>query len=237
MVDFKKALEKKREVGKILLPRVNAKGKPRISYSQLSSWRGKTAFNKFEEREISGSTGYILEYFLGYKFPDTAMSVYAPFGIKCEDYICERIESDLDAKEKAILDTIKPLGSFQQLVEIDFGDFVVEGFLDDTNEDRSIIRDYKTASKASAKKYTTNEYFQLDLYALDFYKKTGLIPQLEVVVIERSGSHFKPPLKVAGTFTIPRTTSAERLLQVELEVIETVREISNCYKLFLEINK
>ena len=222
---------------KIILPRTTEDGRPRISYSQLKSWNSKEAFDEFEGRKISGSTGYILSYFLNYKFPPSPMSVYAPFGLKVEDYICNKVKSDLDDNEMAILDTIKPLGIFQKLVTIDFGDFILEGFLDDANEDRSILRDYKTASKASAKQYSEQEYMQLDIYALDFYKKYGLIPKLEVVVIERSGSHFKMPLKVKDTFTINRTTSKERLLYVESYVRSTVTDISDCYKEFLKLNE
>lgn len=222
---------------KIILPRTTEDGRPRISYSQLKSWNSKEAFDEFEGRKISGFTGYMLSYFLNYNFPPSPMSVYASFGLKVEDYICNKVKSDLDDKEMAILDTIKPIGVFQEEAVIDFGDFIISGFLDDTNEDRSIIRDYKTASKASAKQYSEQEYMQLDIYALDYYKKHGLIPQLEVVVIERQGSHFKMPLKVKDTFTINRTTSKERLLYVESYVRSTVTEISDCYKEFLKLNK
>ena len=225
------------EVNKTVLPRVNAEGKPRISYSQLKSWKSKTAFKPFEDKVLSGASGYILQYFLGYEHPWSNWDLYSEFGLKVEKYICEKVVDDLDEDEIRILDTIKPIGVFQEEVNVDFGDFVLTGYIDDCNEDRSILRDYKSASLSSAKQYSTNDYTQLDIYSLERYKETGLIPKLEVVVIERKGYHKKPPLKVSGTFTIPRTTNAQRLLQVELEVIETVKEISDCYKLFLEINK
>lgn len=225
------------ESNKIILPRTTSEGKPRISNSQLKSWGSKTAFKPFEGKVLSGASGYILEYFMDYKHPWSDWDLYGEFGLKVEDYICNKVRADLDDDEIKVLDTIKPIGVFQKPIEIDFGDFIVTGYIDDCNEDRSILRDYKSASKASAKQYESQEYMQLDLYSLDFYKKHSLIPKLEVVVIERKGYHKKPPLKVKDTFTINRTTSKERLLYVESYVRSTVTEISDCYKLFLEINK
>lgn len=221
----------------IILPKTTSEGKPRISYSQLKSWKSDTAFKFFEGKEISGSSGYILQYFMDYKFPPCSKDLYAEFGLKVEDYICNKVRVDLDDDEIKVLDTIKPIGVFQEPIEIDFGDFVVTGFIDDCNEDRSILRDYKTASKASAKQYEGQDYFQLDLYSLDFYKKHGLIPQLEVVVIERKGYHKKPPLKVKDTFTLYRTTNKARLNYVEAQTISIVTEISNCFEEFLKLNK
>lgn len=218
----------------IILPRLNEEGKPRTSYSQYNSWKSKEGFNKFKDRSIKGTTEYILQYFLNYEFPPSPMDVYAEFGRNAEDYICERKQGEffIDA-EKQILETITPLGKFQDLVSVDFGEFVLEGFLDDATEDRSIIRDYKTASKSSMKKYFKDDYYQLDIYALDYFKKYNILPEkLEVCIIERSGSHIKPPLTVSGVQYHERKTSEERLIFIEQEIRKTVKEISDCYKFF-----
>lgn len=224
-------------VDNIILPRTDVNGKPRISYSQIKSWGSKEGFNKFEDRNISGSTEYILRYFLNYNFPSSPMDIYGKWGTMVEAYIAEGIKGDLTQEEMDILDKAPTLSKFQEEINIDFGDFVVTGFADSCNDDRSHIIDYKSASKTTAKQYSTPDYFQLDLYSLEKYKEKGLIPKLEVVILERSGNHFGKPLKCVGTFTISRETSAERLLWVESYVRSIVREISSCYKLFLEINK
>ena len=229
---------------KIQLPRKNDKGKYRISYSQLNTFIGEEAFNKILDtdgklKNISGSTGYILNYFMGYVFPKSPMDIYAPFGQKCEAYIAEGIKDDLSEPERKMLDKIPTLSNFQELVEIDFGDFVIEGFIDNCNADRSHIVDFKTASVASSKKYEKQDYYQLDIYAMDYYKKFGRIPEkMEVIVIERGGSHFKPPLMVKGSFVIPKSTSIEKMEYVENDVIlPTVQKISDCFKLFKKVQK
>lgn len=221
---------------KIILPRKNKEGKYRVSYSQINSWNEKKAFNTLNGKAITGKEGYILDYFLNHEFPPSMMDVYAPWGSKVEDAICMGIYDGFDKQEIEILKSIETLGVFQSEVSIDFGDFCLEGFIDDTNEDRSIIRDYKTASESSAKKYSTLEYRQLEVYALDYYKKTGLIPHTEVCLILREGSHIKPPMKVAGTRIIPRSIAESTLNEVEQWVINTVSEISTCYKVWLKIN-
>jgi hypothetical protein len=227
----------------IILPRTTEDGRPKISYSQIGAWNELKSFNQiFGEdgklKEIDGKTGYILKYFFNYEFPPSPMDIYAPFGSACEDCICKGECDDFSDEEVDILMQVEPLGVFQAELAIDFGDFVLQGFIDDCNEDRSHIRDYKTASVNSSKKYREDSYTQLDVYALDKYKKTGELPnKLEVIVIERGGSHFTKNLYVKSIMEpIIRQTSVERLLYVENKIITTVREISDCYKVFLELN-
>lgn len=226
----------------ILLPRTTAEGIPRISYSQLNTWIGEKAFNQVlvnnKLTEISGTTGYILKYFEDFAFPPSPMDIYAPFGQKVEDAICEQNYQGFDVEEIKILKSIKPIGTFQREVNIDFGEFIVYGLIDDCNEDQSYLRDYKTASKNSMKQYATDSYKQLDIYALDRYKKTGELPdKMEVCVILRGGSHFKPPLKVVGVDYIDRSTDVGRLLYIEASIKAWVKEISDAYKVYLKIKE
>lgn len=226
----------------MLLPRTNKDGKPRISYSQVTSWRALTGFNEVEVegrlKKIAGTSAYILQYFFGYPFPPSPMDIYAPFGQKVEDAICEQNFNGFDQEETRILKTIQPIGVFQKEVEIDFGDFCLLGYIDDTDEDQLYLRDYKTASKSSKSKYYGNDYLQLDVYALDKLFKEDTPPEkMEVCIILRGGSHLKPPLTVKGVEYVDRKISIVNMKMAEAIVRDTVREISESYELFLEIKE
>src|SRR5690606_4732501 len=106
-------------------------------------------------------TGYILRYFFNYDFPPSPMDVYAPFGILIEDAICNQEFSCFTTEEQEILKSITPLGVFQYPVKVEFDGFTLNGYIDDMAADFSIIRDYKTGSIASTKKYSKPEYDQL----------------------------------------------------------------------------
>lgn len=229
-------------INKIILPSSTEEGQPRISYSQITSWNEEKSFNKAMVRgkltEVPGKVGYILDKFLKYDFPPTAMDAFAPFGEKCENAICNQDFTGFDETETAILKTITPIGVFQHELNIDFGDFSLVGYIDDKNEDSSWLRDYKTCSKSTASRYEKDNYFQLDIYAMDEYFKSGRLPEkMEVVRIGRKGSPFKgEDLKVDCLFpTVYRTTSISRLQKVEEYIRKTVQEISDTYKIYLEI--
>jgi len=228
----------------MILPGTTKDGRPRISYSQLNSWTSKSAFRGIniggQEVTQSGKHGYILERMVGYEYPpDPAKESFAPFGDKVEDAICEQDFSGFTDREANVLKSIKPLGVFQKPVEIDFGDFVLTGFIDDCNKTPTKLRDYKTASVNSAKKYYTDEYKQLEIYALERYKRTGKLPtSLEVCVIERIGNPFRgEELKVGdNVWYIEREISKQILDDVEEWVVENTREIAEYYETFLKMN-
>lgn len=218
----------------IQLPRDTKEGKPRISYSQIQNWKELKSFNL----KIEGKMEYMIEYFMGYNFPDQG---WGEFGQDVEEYIGTRGKADkFTDEEKAVLDTIEPLGVLSDEFEIDFGEFVLVGIIDDRTKDWSKIRDYKTASKNSAKKYEEDEYFQLDVYALKTYLESGFIPELEVKIIERKGNCMftggREVLTVGKEiWTIERKTSEERLEALKREIITTAIEISEYYKQYLKL--
>ena len=222
--------------GTIILPRTTKDGKPRISYSQFTSWQRETSYNW----GVEGKIEYIAEYFLGKTFPDSG---YSQFGKEVEGYVCERkYEEKFSDKEKEVLNTIKPLGKFQEEFEIDFGEFVFTGIIDDRTEDWGVLRDYKTGSKKSVGKYYEEEYLQLDFYAMKAYEITGILPKLEVCIIERKGSCMwgggRQALTVGeNVWYVVRETSIERLETLKKELFKVVAEISDYYKLFLEFSK
>lgn len=218
----------------IQLPRDTKDGKPRISYSQIKNWKELKSFNL----KIEGKMEYMIEYFMGYNFPDQG---WGEFGQDVEEYIGTRGKADkFTDEEKAVLDTIEPLGVLSDEFEIDFGEFVLVGIIDDRKKDWSKIRDYKTASKNNAQKYHEDDYFQLDVYALKTYLESGFIPELEVKIIERKGNCMftggREVLTVGKEiWTVERKASEERLEALKREIITTAIEISEYYTEYLKL--
>lgn len=220
----------------IILPRTNKDGKPRVSYSQIKLFNDLKSFNL----GVEGKMEYIISYFLGYTYPDIG---WGEFGEDVETYIGTRAGADkFTDKEKSTLEKIEPLGVLSDKFDIDYGEFILTGIIDDRTEDWSRIRDYKTASKNSKKQYEEDDYVQLDLYALKGLEVTGVIPELEVCVIERKGNaNFgggREALTVGDAiWYIPKKTNEERLEALKKHIFQTVVEISDLYKIYLDLNK
>lgn len=221
----------------MILPRINEEtGRPYLSYSQYKLWNDTESFNL----RVDGALEYILSYFFGREFPDEG---WGEFGNDVEEYICNRgCANKFTKKEKEILETIEPLGKYQVEGYIDMGDFDVRLFIDDATPDFSKIRDYKTASKNSAKKYYSDEYLQLDLYAMWVLQETGKIPDLEVCIIERGGNCMfgkgREALSVKGeVWYHPRKTTKAKLNKIKKSFQETAEEISEYYEMYQKMNK
>ena len=219
----------------LLLPRIDAEGKPYISYSQVKAWNDKKGFNT----GYLGRYEYMLSYFFGEDWPDAG---WAQFGQEVEDYICERKNAAAFSEaEKKVLNTIVPLGTFQKEIKIDFGDFYLLGYIDDATSDLMYLRDYKTCSENSSKQYYTPEYKQLDIYAMWVKQQTGKYPErMEVVMVEREGNCFRGGgrnvLSVKNeVWYHPRTTSEERQAELKDYIRKTAEDISKHYQAFLKI--
>lgn len=219
----------------IQLPRKTKEGKPRISYSQYTGWKELKSFNL----GVDGFSEYMARYFFGYNFGDKG---WAEFGNDVEDYICSRGSSDkFNDKEKLVMEQVETLGVFQDSFEIDFGDFVFFGIIDDRLDDWSIIRDYKTASKSSSEKYKQDDYVQLDFYAMKSIEINGEIPKMEVCVIERKGNCMfmggREVLTVGDNiWYYSRATNMDRIESLKDDLFKVVKDISDHYKLYLKIN-
>ncbi|MEX0598709.1 MAG: hypothetical protein WD512_19655 [Candidatus Paceibacterota bacterium] len=200
-------------------------GKPRVSYSQINTWT-----NMSYEKEPKQA--YIREKFLG--IPKMIPEAFGQFGDAVEDYICfKKNEWGFSQTELDTLNKIKPLGTFQTPILIDFETFVLIGYLDDSN--KTTIRDYKTASNSSKEQYLNGEYKKLHIYALDWLLNKGKMPKkLEVVIIERNGNAFGGgALTVGGQIWVKDfKPTEEELLTMKKLIIDTVSEISDYYKVF-----
>lgn len=250
----------------IVLPKTLEDGTPYVSYSQIKNWNSLKSFNL----KIPGNLEYIMEYFFGEKFGDMG---WAEFGQDVENYICYRDFSEeqikeLDAQvlannkkygkdeklisaslasfteeEKKIMNTIEPLGVFQQEAIIDFGRFKLLGYIDDMSKDITHIRDYKSASDNSRKQYYEDDYYQTDIYAMWVKQETKKLPEkTDVVIVERAGNCFRgggrSVLSVKGqVWYHERQINVERQIYLKKYIEKTVKEISDCYKVFLKLNK
>lgn len=218
------------------LPKKDKNGVPFLSYSQIDLWHTVKGF----DTGLPGKQEYIRKYFLGEKFPS---GPFAEFGKDVEDYICYRKgEEKFTEEERKVLEQIVPLGVFQKEFKLHFGDFYVMGYIDDTNEDHSIIADYKTASEASVKKYYSPNYDQLDVYALAIQQLTGSLPNnMYICAISRTGNGFKGGrnvLKVGKeVWNIQRPIEEERLISLKNKILTTAEEISDYYRIFKKLNK
>lgn len=215
----------------------NRDGIPYISYSQYTNWNSEKSFNL----RIPGKYEYILQYFFGEEYPDMG---WAQFGSEVEEYICERKHGDkFTDMEKVLLESIEPLGVFQKEILIEYDGFGVLGYIDDATKDFKHIRDYKTCSKNSSKKYYKEDYYQLDLYAMWVEQAFGYLPDtMEVLMIEREGNPFKgggrDVLQVGMEhWSHFRHTNRERLNWLREDIRRTAYEISRAWEIYQKMLK
>lgn len=220
---------------KIVLPKSTEDGTPYISYSQIKNWNDPKSFNL----RVEGKLEYMMQYFLGDEFPDVGWGI---FGTEVEEYILERKHvQNFDDSERKVLDTIKPLDIAQQEGYIKFDGFFLKLYIDDCTKDYMHIRDYKTASLNSSKKYYTPEYWQLDTYGMWVRQETGKLPdKAELVIIEREGNCFRGGgrgvLRVKDeVWYHDRELTEERQDTLRQNIIDTAHEISEYYKVYLKM--
>lgn len=221
----------------IELPRQDKDGNYYISYSQITSWNDLKGFNTGK----SGKEEYIRGYFLGESWLDD--KGFALFGKDVEAYIVDKMcAKEFDDRERSILDKITPLDIHQKELKTKYEGFYVLGYIDDCTKDYKHIRDYKTCSVNSGKKYATDDYWQLYLYAIGIHNEFGYYPdKIEVCCIERSGNPFKgggrSVLSVGNShWMIDKQLTPEIVDKTNKIVESTVNEISEYYKVFKKLN-
>lgn len=233
-------------------------GKYMVSWSQVETWIGKRGFNT----GLPGFHEYMRKYFMGETYPDMGWGQYGTemeAFITLHSYTAKQLKElppkDVEAlelakvnftkKEQDILKTIKPLGNFQTEIVIDFGDFILLGFIDDHSDDYLHLRDYKSKSANTAKPLSKPDNYQLDIYALYCERELHILPtKLEYLVVERAGGG--PCMKGGGRavlsvgeniWHIDREVSEARLKKTENLVGKSVKEISDYWKTFQKFNK
>jgi hypothetical protein len=203
-------------------------GKPYISYSTLTAW-------------VEYRDDLIKQKFAGIKIPG---GVYAELG----SYLGEAVENGFFAEEnphgftgQENFELIeRPEGAeYERMILIDFGDFVLVGFIDILHEyePKTVhVRDLKSGGKGKEKYYASKEYIQVILYAYALELEGYKIGKTDVWFVRRTGSHFSPPLHISDEqFAIPLVYDEERKQFAIKKVKKVVKELSSCYSTYLKI--
>ena len=217
-------------------------GKTKLSYSQISSWLDPTY-----------KAGYIKQYIAGIKLPS---GIFAEFGSACGTYIealgtgdisvhdeYKHLLSDFD---KEVLEGLElPKNSvYEDLIVIDMGDFVIEGFMDRCTyleENRLSVFDYKTGSIVKKEGfYASNDYKQTGVYAYARDLEGYEIVDCGVIILDRAGNNSpKSPLRLTGKTKYIETPYIKKNIEkfLEKDVRKVAKEISEYYTKYLELFK
>lgn len=235
---------------KLLLPRTfedrngkypKHKGKPKLSYSQHTSWK-----------DPEYNADYIVQYFSGIVLPD---GIWALFGGEVGTYI-EYKANDLEmpvftmlsADDANFLDTLDyPQNcTYEDEICVDMGDFVIEGYTDRTElvdkKDKKVgIRDYKTGNlDKKTEFYESDEYAQTTLYCDQKVQEGFEIEYSEVVLLGRKGNNMTTKngfqrIRLSGDLTkIDTPYSKERADKIKEDMKKSAQDISKLYKTYLK---
>jgi len=231
-------------MNKIKLPKVfedknntrpECKGKPKLSYSQYTSYSDPEYQND-----------YYVQYFSGIKLPS---GEFADFGSACGEFIEAHakgehkpgILSDEDIqilKEKI---SYEEGCIYEDEIIVDLGQFCLEGYSDKTwyKENNEVeIEDYKTLNiDKKSTFYASEEYGQTTLYCYQKEKEGYTIVNSQVIGLGRKGSslsgtgNFK--MRLSGeVVVIPTPYSKERAEKVIAKITEVAHQISDEFKIY-----
>lgn len=214
-------------------------GKPKLSYSQISSW-------KSEQYKPS----YIKQYMFGINLPS---GIFADYGSACGTYIEALGTRDaschdeychlLSESDREILRSLDyPENSvYEDLVVIDLGEFCIEGYIDRSkhaDKDAHIL-DYKTGSIVKKKAdYASPEYNQTRVYSY-FKENDGYnIADCGVLLLDRAGNNSaKSPIRLTGKSEYIPTpynrAETEKFLDCDVRAI--AHEISEYYQKYQKL--
>ena len=218
-------------------------GKPKISYSQKTSWL-----------DPMYHANYIKQYFVGIPSKDNMFNIFGSEVGEFIEHTAMRIppKTDLVYLEQDDKDILLALdypenSVYEDEVVIDMGGYVIQGFTDRTTyygDNQVGIKDYKTGNVDSkAKFYASEEYGQTTLY---MYQKEveGYIPGYShVELLGRKGNNrmYKSGLarlRLSGDNKIIDTPySKERAERLLTEFDKTVKEISETYEVYRRLFK
>lgn len=198
-------------------------GKPYISYSSVNAWkeyREDFIKQKFAKIELPGSIYTELGSFVG-TYVETGVVPHNEYNFAGEDNLYKIPRPD-GAK-------------YERFVLLDFGDFVLIGFIDIMTEKDMVatVTDLKTGGGKKEDYYASDDYMQTVLYGMALEQEGYKIKDCNVYFVRRKGSHVNPPLFITDEqFYVKNSYNATRKKQVEKTVKQTVQEISDYYKTF-----
>ena len=238
---------------KIVLPRVfdNDEGKgnpendvylglPKISYSQLGSWK-----------DLKYRKDYFKKYFAGMSLPS---GVFAEYGTACGKFM----ESFGQTKDETKSVRQPMLSNFdvEVLKQIEYPDnsvyeehivihredlgYVIEGFADRIiyEENDIIVEDFKTGNLDNKVDfYASDDYMQTRLYAYRKIQQGYNLKDCRVLMLGRKGNGSpNHPMRLSGDSKYIPTPYDEAKVEEFLKGIdETVKEISEYYQTYLKL--
>lgn len=225
-------------MSKIQLPK-ELDGKPKISYSQYSSYKNE----EYQDQ-------YYLQYFSNIEL---SSGEFAEFGTSCGQFIedvgmvVSNPRTGCLSKEDAeiLLDKIifPPNCVYEDKIIVDCEDFVVEGYADrvkylDGGEVE--IEDFKTLNLDKKKDfYASDEYGQTALYSFQKEKEGYKVVRSFVTGLGRKGSsldgtgNFK--MRLSGAVEeIETPYTKERGEKIIEDITKVVHQISDDYKIYLK---
>lgn len=217
--------------------RPECKGKPKLSYSQYTSYKDPEYQNQ-----------YYIQYFSGIELKS---GEFADFGSACGNFIEDTANGvtpvvDLLSEEdiKILLELEYPKNCvYEDEIIVDLGGFCLEGYTDRTwyKENNEVeIRDYKTLNLDKKKDfYASDDYGQTALYSHQKEKEGYVVTKSEVCGLGRKGSslsgtgNFK--MRLSGQVEIiPTPYTKERGDKIVKDITKVVHQISDDYKIFLK---
>lgn len=237
-------------MSKLILPRVyedktldgkysHHNGKPKLSYSQINSWK-----------DAQYKPDYIKRYFAKI---DTPGSCFTDFGTDVGTYKewvgigrtdVQPVMKYLQPADLEWLDSLEyPENSvYEDLIVVDCGDFVIEGYIDRSRyyfEQNGVhIRDFKTGNIIKKEpEYASPDYQQTTLYCYQKDVEGFEILGSDVMLLGRAGNNSqKSPLKLTQEFKIiPTPYSRDRAMQFLDKATKVAKEISDEYTRYLDI--
>lgn len=213
------------------------KGKPKLSYSQYSSYKDPEYQDQYYLQYFSGielSSGEFAEFgsSVGQYIEDIANKVEKPRKGFLSEEDCQVILNKVDFPDNCI---------YEDEVVVDFGTFVCEGYIDRAKYDQKTveIRDYKSLNLSKPEKYESEDYGQTTLYSLQKERLGYEVINSEVFGLGRKGNslegvgNFK--MRLSGeTKIIPTPYSKERANKVLEDITKVAKQISEEYKIYLK---
>ena len=200
------------------LPSKDKKGSSYLSYSQIQTFK--------RSRE-----NYYNQYILKVPFEG---NVWTEFGNKVGKALEIDNYSNFTDKEYFTLHEVTRLDQFEKCVFLRYDEFYLIGFIDTCNDSLTEIVDYKTGGKGKHTQYLSEDYSQLQTYALGIRQETGIhVKRAYVEFITRTGNPYRgEQLTVADEeiIVIEQDLSEERLKFVYWDILKTAKEIEKFYK-------
>lgn len=206
-------------------------GKPKISYSQYTSWKDPLY-----------KAGYIRQYFFG--IPSES-GIYAEFGSAVGEYM-----ETLEVNTKWLTeDDVKVLGRIERpanaiyegeiVIDREAG-YVIQGFIDQeflTEDGNLTIQDFKTGNTTTKKSfYAGPDYQQTTVYSYAREQQGFNIGYSGVLLIGRKGrGTVNDRLRLSGDLIpIPTPYSKLRAESALASIDKVAKEISDMYEIYLK---